>query len=206
MSLKRYEQPEELEPRKYSLEEYFEFEYKSEFKHEFHDGKIIRCAYTSEEHGIIVHNLDVLLGNCLRRTDCQVFTGDRLLYSEYCKNTFYPDLLIVCGEREYYQYSKNMVATTNPSVLIEIASRSTYDVDRITKMRSYRKMQSLKQYILVEQDFKMVEIYERSEDDQWIHKICEEDDEKVKIGDCEIPLHEIYYKINFPTPERASDH
>ncbi len=133
--------------QRYTLDEYFELEYKSELKHEYHDGKIIRCAYTSESHGIIVHILDFLLGSCLRQTDCQVFTGDRMLYTERCKSIFYPDLLLVCGKKENYQYSQNMVATKNPSVLIEVSSATTYDVDRSRKMRCYRKIPSLKHYI-----------------------------------------------------------
>ena len=190
--------------QRYTLDEYFELEYKSEFKHEYHDGKIIRCAYTSESHGIIVHNLDFLLGSCLRHTDCQIFTGDRMLYTEQCKSIFYPDLILICGKRENYQYSKNMVATKNPTVLIEVLSATTYDVDKSKKMRCYRKIPSLKQYILVEQDFKMIEVFERDNNKRWTAKIFEEEDDILKIGDCEIPLKEIYYKVEFIEPDSAS--
>ncbi len=201
MSLKRYENPEEIEPRRYSIEEYFELEANSETKHEFHNGKIVKCAYTSENHDIIIHNLDVLLGTSLRRTDCQVFTSKKMLYVSYSNSVFYPDLLIVCGEKEYYKYSKNIAANINPSILIEVLSSSTYNVDTLLKPRSYRKIKSLKQYILVEQDFKMVEIGEMDVDNRWKATIYEEEDDIVKIGDYEISLNDIYHNIYFPITE-----
>ena len=201
MSLKRQEQSEELEPRKYSIEEYFELEYNSEFKHEFHNGKIVECAYKSENHGIIIHNLDILLGTSLRLTDCQVFTNKRMLYVSHSNSVYYPDLLIVCGEKEYYEYSKNIVATTNPSVLIEVVSDSTFGLATRLKSRCYRKLKSLNQYVLIWHDFKLVDVFEKDINNRWGVIIYEEDDDIIKIGDCEIPISEIYHKIDFPITE-----
>jgi Uma2 family endonuclease len=205
MSLKSQDEDSD-KLKKYSLEEYFELESQSEMRHEYHDGYIIECAYTSENHGIIIHNLDFLLGGCLRKTDCQVFTSDRLLYAESCKSFYYPDILIVCGEKENYQYSKNMVATKNPTVLIEVLSNSTYDIDKTLKMQCYRKIPSLKQYILVEQDIKMVQVFEKDKNNKrWSAIIYEDDNDTVKIGDCELPISEIYYKVDLIKPDSASD-
>ena len=205
MSLKRYENPEEIEPRRYSIEEYFELEANSETKHEYYDGLIVECAYTSENHGRIVSNFTRLLGNCLEHTDCDVFTSDRMVYVALCNKFFYPDLTVVCGERQYYQYSKNMKATTNPSVLIEVLSHYTESNDKVEKWRCYRKLKSLKQYVLVDQDFKYIEIYERNEKGRWVANVYEEEDDMLKIGDCEIYLNDIYLKVDLIEPNAASD-
>jgi Uma2 family endonuclease len=205
MSLKRYENPDEIEPRRYSIEEYLEFEYNAETKHEYNNGLIIECAYTSENHGRIVSNFTRLLGNCLQHTDCDVFASDRMVYAASCKRFFYPDLTIVCGEREYYQYSKNMKATINPSVLIEVLSYSTESTDKGEKWRCFRKIKSLKQYVLVDQDFKNIEIYERDEKGRWAAKLYEEEDDVLKIGDCEISINDIYLKVDLIEPNAASD-
>jgi len=122
-----------------TLEEYFAYEAQAEGRHEFVGGKIEAMAYTSEEHATIVHNLDVLLGNCLRKKDCKVYPGDRMLYVEDCRSVFYPDLLLVCGEPQYHQATKNMKATLNPSVVIEILSDSTEYLDKTAKTRCYKK-------------------------------------------------------------------
>jgi Uma2 family endonuclease len=205
MSVKEQNKQSPLEPRKYTLQEYFDFEYSSEFKHEYHDGTIVKMAYTSESHGIIVHNLNFLLGSCLRDKDCNVFSSDRMLYVKQCNKVYYPDVLVVCGETEYYKYSKNMQATLNPSILIEVLSDSTEDEDRRNKMRCYRHIQSLKQYILVAQDEKFIEVIQKTENEKWTTDIFDTNDDVLKIGDYDIPLSEIYWKVEFPTPERASE-
>jgi Uma2 family endonuclease len=179
-----------------SLEDYFEFEYKAVHRHEFIGGKISAMAYTSEEHGTIVHNLDVALGICLRDKDCKVYPGDRMLFVPECREVFYPDVLIVCGKQEFHQASRNMKATLNASVVIEILSDSTEDVDKTTKTRCYKKIPSLRQIVFVSQKEKHVRILER-EDQRWIDTEFYEENDAPRIGDCPIPLTEIYRKVDF---------
>jgi len=179
-----------------TLEDYFEYEYKAEDQHEFINGKIVAMAYTSEEHGTIVHNLDVALGNCLREADCKVYPGDRMLFVRECNEVFYPDLLIVCGQQEFHQASKNMKATLNPGVVIEILSDSTEYMDKTTKTRCYKKIPSLRQIIFVSQKEQHLRILER-EGERWIDTEFYEEDDLPKIGDCVIPLKEIYLKVAF---------
>jgi Uma2 family endonuclease len=206
MSLKEQDKPFHSEiPRKYTLREYFEFEEKSEIRHEYHDGIIVPITAATENHGRIVSNFVFLFQNCLRETDCDVFTGDRTTYVKECNKVFYPDVLIVCGKREYYEHSKNVLATTNPSVIVEVISESTYASDRGKKLRCYRKLKSLKQYVIVEQDFINLEVYEQDENGRWISKIYEEEDDTVLLNDCELLLKDLYWKVEFPTPERISE-
>ena len=204
MSLKSQED-DSSKLKKYSLEEYFELEYKSEFKNEYHDGYIVPITSATENHGRIVSNMVFLLQNCLRNTECDVFASDRMVYTAKCNRIFYPDLTLVCGERQYYQYSKNMKATTNPSILIEVISNSTANIDRGDKLRCYRSLKSLKQYILVEQDFKNIEIYESDEKGRWVAKIYEEEEDVLKMGDCEIAINDIYLKVDLIEPNAVSD-
>ena len=179
-----------------TLEEYFEFEYKAERRHEFIGGKIEAMAYTFEEHATIVHNLDVMLGVCMREEDCKVYPGDRMLFVRDCGDVFYPDLLIVCGKHEFYQATKNMKATLNPSVVIEILSNSTEYLDKTTKTRCYKKIPGLRQIVFVAQKEKHVRILER-EGERWIDTEFYEENDVPRIGDCDVPLNEIYRKVEF---------
>ncbi|MDZ7878383.1 MAG: Uma2 family endonuclease [Saprospiraceae bacterium] len=200
------QQNPQIEERKYTISEYFDLEIRSDKRHEFYNGTIVECAYTSENHGTVVHNLNFLLGQCLRKTDCKVFAENRMLYSKYCNRVYYPDILVACSEIDYYQYSKNQVAIINPSVLIEVLSDSTENIDRGDKLKCYRKIPSLKQYIIVEQDSKNVQVYEYdTAAKRWIAKVYEEDGDTVKIGDCDIPLDEIYLKVDLIQPNQQSD-
>ncbi len=186
-----------------TLDDYFEFEYKAEGHHEFINGKIVAMAYPSEEQAIIVHNLDVALGNCLRDKDCSVYPGDRMLFVPDCQEVFYPDLMAVCGKKEFYQASKNMKATLNPGVVIEILSDSTEYLDKTTKTRCYKKIPSLQQIVFVSQKEKHVRILER-EGERWIDTEFYEAGDVPKIGDCAVGLEEIYRKVEFGTGNRSS--
>ena len=205
MSLKKAEQLFPLDSHKYTLNEYFEFESKSETRHEYHDGEIVPVTAATENHGRIVSNFVFLLQNCLRNTECDIFTGDRPVYVKECNRVFYPDVLSVCGKREYYQYSQNVIATTNPVVSIEVISESTGERDRGLKLRCYRRLKSLNQYVIVEQDFINVEIYEKDETGRWISKIYEDENDVILINGCEIPLKEVYLKVEIIEPNSTSD-
>jgi Uma2 family endonuclease len=179
-----------------ALEDYFEFEFKAEGRHEFIGGNIQAMAYTSPEHGQVASNLGLALGTCLREKDCSVYIGDRMLFARGCGDVFYPDLLIVCGKHEFYQASKNMKATLNPSVVIEILSDSTEYLDKTTKTRCYKKISSLRQIVFVSQKEKHVRILER-EGERWIDTEFYEENDVPRIGDCDVPLAEIYRKVEF---------
>ena len=191
-----------------ALEEYFEMELVSETRHEYNGGYIQAMAYTSINHARILWNLNRELGNCLRGKACEGFGSDRMLFIPNCEGKariFYPDMTIVCGEKELYQYKEKMVALLNPSVLIEVSSDTTMEDDFVNKWRCYKKLPSLKQYIIVDQDTKFVEVYERSEDGHWFSEIYSDDDDMVKIGDCQILLKDIYHKVELSEGESKSD-
>ena len=196
---------ESEEPRRFTVEEYFDMEYVSETRHEFHNGLILPVAYTSENHGRIVSNLSFELQKCLRETDCDVFATERMLFVPKCNKVFYPDILVVCGKREYYQQSKNMVATLNPQILIEVLSDSTEDFDKREKMRCYRKIPSLQQYIMVSQHEKFVEIQKNDGQNRWSSDLYEEDEDVLDLGECRVLLKDIYLKVVFDAPERVSE-
>ena len=52
-------------------------------------------------------------------------------------------------------------AVTNPVVIIEVLSKTTASYDRGDKFYLYRQLNSLRAYLLIEQDKAQVEIYER---------------------------------------------
>ena len=191
------QQNPQIEERKYTISEYFDFETTSERGHEYYGGNIVECAYTSVNHGTIVHNLSVLLGNFLRQKDYKIYLNSRMLYAKDGDRFYYPDIVVVHGKSEYYQHSKNQVATANPSLLIEVASDLTVCLDRGDKLKYYRQIPSLKQYVIVEQDFKSVEIYEYDKDSKrWGSILYEDEGDIVRIADCDIPLDEIYFKVD----------
>ena len=181
-------------PPKNALEAYFNLEYKAERRHEFIDGKVVAMAYTSEEHGTIVSNLNRLLGNCLSEQDCSVYASDRMVLVPGCNGSFYPDVLVVCGEHQFYQVHKNMRATLNPSVIVEVLSNSTEHIDKTHKTRCYKQIPSLRQMLFVAQDEMHVRILEK-EGEKWVDTEFYENEDVLRIGECLIALPEVYRRV-----------
>ena len=181
-----------------SLEEYFAFEMKAEGRHEFVESKIVAMAYTSESHGKIASNLNRLLGNYLLEKACDVYSGDRMLFVKACNQVFYPDLLLVCGEHQFYSADPKMKATLNPLVVVEILSDSTEQHDKTNKTRCYKKIRGLQQIVFVSQKEQHVRILE-NEDGKWVDTEFYEPEDVPRIGNCDIPLQEIYRRVEIET-------
>jgi len=67
---------------------------------------------------------------------------------------------------------------------------------KTTKTRCYKKIPSLRQIVFVSQKEKHVRILER-EGERWIDTEFYEETDVPTIGDCLIPLAEIYRKVEF---------
>lgn len=198
----------ELEEKRVSLEEYLEMIADGTRRLEYHDGKVVDIQSATEQHGKICTNLTGLIYNCILDKDCDIYAGDRELWIEECKKMFYPDLIIVCGNHEMKQMSKNVKATVNPSVVIEVLSDSTEGYDLSTKMKCYKKMNGLKQIIFVDQTEKSVLSLVRSDENErlWHDTDYFEEDEIVPIGDCEILLKDIYRRVEFENQGQRAPH
>lgn len=207
-----FQKQNEIEPelvdKRVSLDEYLDMIADGERRLEYHDGQVIDIQSATEQHGLICTNLTGLIYICTRNKDCRIYAGDRELWISKCNKMFYPDLVIVCGEQEFKQMSKNVKATINPSVVIEVLSDSTEGYDLTTKMRCYKTIKILKQIIFVAQTEKYVLSLNRDDENDrlWHDMEYFEEDEIVRIGDCAILLKDIYERVEFENkPERATE-
>jgi Uma2 family endonuclease len=190
--------PEEKSIKKqYTLEEYFDLEYQAEYRNEFWDGNIKAMSYTSPEHGEIQTNISDALADCISIKGCKKYVADRMILIPACNKVFYPDLVIVCGEQEFHQHKKNMKATLNPTVLIEILSPSTEEQDRIDKWMCYRTIPTLQQYLMIHQDCASIHSYHRQTEREWHYTYAQTLAESITIMDCRVALEAIYAGIAF---------
>ena len=124
-------------------------------KHEYYQGEIFAMSGASISHNIISMNTSICLGNKLDGKDCQPFGSDMRIHIEESTLYTYPDLSIICGEIETTDDSFD--TATNPTVIFEILSKSTRDYDKGGKFTLYRRIKSLKEYILIDSENIMVE-------------------------------------------------
>lgn len=109
----------------------------------------------------------------------------------------YPDVTVVCGEPQLEdEHQDNLL---NPIVIFEVLSPSTERHDRASKFESYRRIEALREYVLIAQDGYRVEQYRRQEDTTWIfsEKLGLTDVLKLPAIGCELRLTDIYSQVQF---------
>jgi len=88
---------------------------------------------------------------------------------------------------------------SNPTVLIEVLSKSTERYDRIAKSSYYRTLDSLAEHLLVAQDEVRLEQYVRNPDGSWLlldYRSLDDVAELKSIG-CSLTLRDVYDKVRF---------
>jgi len=177
------------------LADYLEGERLATARHEYLDGAVYALAGGSRNHNLIVANLIAELHGQLKQRSCTVFpSGLRVKVSATGLYT-YPDVSVVCGEA-WFDDSHNDTLL-NPTLLIEVLSPSTENYDRGGKFQQYRRLPSLREYLLVAQDSYHIEQYVRQTDHQWLLIEIDGPDAVVvleSIG-CHLSVCDIYAKV-----------
>lgn len=154
----------------YTISEYLEIDHHAEVRSEYYRGQIYQMAGASYAHNVILGNLVAALHTALKGKPCVTLPSDMRLRCPSDLFT-YPDASIVCGPPEMEPGKYHTLL--NPSVLFEILSPSTERYDRSTKSEHYRRIASLKDYVLIAQDRCYVEHLQRDGDsDRWILTSC----------------------------------
>jgi Uma2 family endonuclease len=177
--------------------EYLDWEEKQEFRHEYIDGEIYDMTGGTINHSKIAVNLSAMLRNHLRGRSCQVLNSDAKVQSLESQSYFYPDVSVTCDERD-----KNADKfISHPCLIIEVLSPGTEAYDRGKKLRRYRRLASLQEYVLVNTDEMCLDVYERNENGRW-ELITYANGELVELKSINliVPIEQIYEDIVF-TPE-----
>jgi Uma2 family endonuclease len=180
---------------------YLEEERKAFNKSEYYKGEIFATTSATKEHNRIVASVISAIGQYLKEKDCHYYPSDLRIYNSENSLYTYPDVTIVCGKEEYLD--EEFDTLLNPTVLFEVLSTATEDYDRGTKFKLYRSIPSLQNYILVSSTEYAVEIFTRSENDEWILNIAKEKNAHIHISaiNYDLSLADIYAQVNDLIPE-----
>jgi Uma2 family endonuclease len=151
-----------------SPEQYLEMERVSEEKHDYFQGELFTFSGASVEHSVIVKNINTHILPFLKGNPCDMFGSDLRIHIPENTLYTYPDFSIICGKLERAESDKDSII--NPSVIIEVLSKSTEDYDRGGKFYLYRSIKTLKEYILIDSLHISAEFYTRQNDNSWILK------------------------------------
>jgi len=186
-------------------EEYLAFDRASEAAHEYVDGEIRAMTGASREHGLIVGAVFASLYAQFGGRPCEVFTHGIRVRIPVTRNYVYPDVTIACGGTRLEDEEHDTVL--NPAVVIEVLSPSTASYDRTQKWEMYRRIPTLRDYLLVSQKEPRVERYTRYGDQGlWLFGETAGLDASIELESvgCVLRLAEIYERV-FPAAEAAAE-
>ena len=145
----------------HSYEEYLRLQEMSAVKLEYCEGEIYAMGGGTPAHADLAASITRLLGNVLLG-QCRVSSSDLKVRVEATDLSTFPDVTVVCGERQLATIDRH--AVVNPTVLVEVTSDSTEDYDRGEKLGHYKQLPSLKAVIFVSYRRPQVTVVERAPD------------------------------------------
>lgn len=177
-------------------EEYLAFERKAENKNEYVNGEIFAMTGASRKHNLIAGNIPGELRQQLKGKPCQVYPGEMRVKAAAVRSFVYPHVVVVCGEPVFEDdYLDTLL---NPTMVVQVLSKSTESYNRIGKSAYYRTIESLAEYLLFAQDEYRVEQYVKQDDGRWLLsdvRSLENVIELKSIG-CSLPIGDIYDRIS----------
>ena len=180
---------------KLTEEQYLAIERAAEFRSEFIDGEMFAMSGGTNRRSRIQRHVLVELDLALRASACEPFGPDsRVRVSS--RAYVYPDVTVVCGEQQAVDQDDDILI--NPVAIFEVLSPSTEKYDRGMKFQLYRSIDSLRDYVLVDQAEVRVEQYTRQADGTWTLRDYQRPDEELKIDSIgvAIPLLRIYDQVD----------
>jgi Uma2 family endonuclease len=118
----------------------------------------------TQNHDIITSNLHGMLYVFSKDKDVRVYSQGTYIRLEVSTKTPLPDIVLTSksGEKrnKYHQL-------LNPSAIIEILSKSTKNIDQTQKLEAYQSIETLVEYILIDQYKPHVTIHRRMSENKW---------------------------------------
>jgi Uma2 family endonuclease len=178
-----------------TAEEFLASEHSSNLKHEYCDGEVFLMAGSTQAHSLISTNITFILKTKLKSSDCRVHGSELLVRVDASNSFYYPDAMVDCGD-----YHKDNTFTRTPTIIFEVLSQSTVTTDRREKLVAYKRIPSLKAYVIVQQNLRRLEIHRRNEFGNWSIEILE-DRADFELDVCpgriiSITLDEVYESTN----------
>lgn len=179
----------------YSPQEYLAIERDSQEKHEYLNGEIFALAGASERHNLIVVNLVAAIHVQLKGTPWKVYSGDMRLKVSATGLYTYPDVVALCGEADFDDEQRDTLL--NPTLIIEVISKSTEGYDPGEKFAHCRRIESLAEYLLISQHKYRIEQYVRQPDNQWLMSEVSKLEETFELPsiNCRLLLSDVYDRV-----------
>lgn len=185
-----------LRPR-ITKEEFLEWEARQELRYEFDGFEPVAMTGGTLTHELIGGALRSALRERLRGKPCRA-VGPTLKV-EVAGRIRYPDAFVYCTP-----VAGDETVIRNPVVVFEVLSPSTSRTDRIAKLREYQATDSIRRYVILEQDAIAATVFERQGQSWDARPLMAGDVLHMPEIEVDLPLADIYTDVELP-PEEEDD-
>ncbi len=180
---------------------YFEWEAARNDKHEYLAGEVFAMVGARQEHVVVAGALFARLREHLRGTRCRAYVSDMKLEIDAADAVFYPDVMVSCDADD----RQASLALRSPCLIVEVLSDSTAANDRGQKFAAYRRIGTLRDYLLVDIDARRIELYTRQPDGWLLHEAAADGD-AVDLSSIGLKLTpaDAFGDLDLPPPDAAA--
>jgi Uma2 family endonuclease len=190
-----------LKERRFTPTEYYALERAATYKSDYYKGEIFDMSGGTSTHSRITTNLVGSLWKQLGGGRCEAFESNMRLAVLATGLRTYPDASVYCDPLVYDVEDPENTTATNPAVVFEVLSPSTEAYDRGLNSENYRRIESLKAYVLIAQKEPLAQLFTREPDGTWSTPIDASGLGASLRIDCigvTLQLGEIYQRVTFP--------
>jgi Uma2 family endonuclease len=186
------------QPKAYlTPEQYLDIERKAEFRSEYYAGEMFAMAGATDPHNLIAVTVVAELYQQLRKRPCFTYTHDMRIRVSAAGLYTYPDIIVVCGERQFLDDRQDNLL--NPTLIVEVLSPSTEAYDRGKKFEHYRSIESLREYLLISSERISADLFTRQQDGRWLLTAASRLEDVIELQsiECRLVLADVYEKVEF---------
>ncbi len=144
-----------------SATHYLALEQASDVRHEYWAGQVFALDGVRDNHNSVALNIALALRTQLRGRGNVYMSGVKLRV-DAADAFYYPDVFVTCDSRDNDPYVKRYA-----SLVFEVLSPRTEGIDRREKLRNYRLIESLSEYVIVSIEDRCIELYRREAGAEW---------------------------------------
>ena len=173
---------------KFSLVDFLAWEETQTERHEFVRGEVFAMTGARRVHGLVSGNIFATLRQLLRGSPCRAFT-ESMKVQPAADVMLYPDVFVTCDAADL----RTELIFSAPTVVVEVLSPSTQSYDRGQKFTEYRRLASLREYLLVDPDSRELQLFRRGVDGLFtLHDLTGMPAVELTSIACRLPAEEVF--------------
>jgi Uma2 family endonuclease len=171
-----------------SLADFLAWEETQSERHEFVRGEVFAMVGARRVHGLVSLTVAAALKSQLRGSPCRAFNETMKLQAAE-DVLLYPDVFVTCDPADL----RTDRIFSAPTVVVEVLSPSTQSYDRGQKFTWYRRLASLREYLLVDPDSRELQLFRRGADGLFtLHDLTGATQVELTSIGCTLPADEIF--------------